>query len=238
MHKKLSVLALMLRVKMKWVLVSVACMIVLSLGAYTVLVRTNSFRLGKSYILFLGIFSVASFFTALACTGILSARSTRRYLLTRLQISERNVFLWEIVACSLFFLLLWQAEIITLGLAGLIQSSFEWHEGGPQDIVFAMYGNKFYKSIVPMSSVTGWLHGIVCVICGGVSCACVSMHTGKSASFGTGIATMVFTSIMFVSGWELESVFFVGLGLLITVVLTVKQLHDGKERTEDEVADC
>lgn len=238
MHKNLSVLALLLRAKMKWVLVSIACMMGLSLGMYAVMVRTNSFRIGKGYLVFLVIFSAASFFTALACSGILSGRGNRRYLLTRLQISERKVLLWEIVACSLYFLLLWQAEIITLGLAGLIQSSFKWHGGGTQDVAFAMYSNSFYKNIIPMSEIKGWMHGIMCVFFGGVASACVSMHTGKSASFGTGVATMVFASIFFATGWELSSVFFVVIALLITVILTVQQLHNGKERTEDEVADC
>ena len=239
MRKNSSVLALLLRVKMKWALVSIACMSALSLALYMIMFRDGSFRLGIGYLVFLVIFSVGSFFTAQACSGSLSGRNTKHYLLVRLQISERKVLLWDIVACTLFFLLLWQAEIITLGLAGKMLETSEMHEGGSQDVVFALYANKFYKNVIPMSDIGGWLHGIVCVLCGGTACACVSMmHTGRKAFSLMGIATMALTSIMFVSGWQLEWVILVGLALPIMVVMTVRQLHDGKERTENEMADC
>ena len=241
MHKNLSVLALLLEVKMKWVLITLGGMFVLGLVTSGALMTTESgaatFQAGFGPIAFRVIFAVGSFLTALICSGRLSGRGHQRYLMTRLRISERRVLLWEIAACTLFMLLLWMTEIVTLGTAGLIHNSLKGNLGGTQDVFFAMYLNPFYSKVIPMKGGLAWLGRLFCVIGSGVACACVTMYTGNSASRGMGLATIIATAIAYVVGWNLVTAFFTGMLMLVTIVLTIRRLHSGKERTEDETED-
>lgn len=241
MRKNLSVLALLLSLKMKWVLITLGGMFVLGLAASGVVMKSEigaaTFQAGFGPTAFRVIFAVGSLLVALICSGLLSGRKHQRYLMTRLQISEREVLLWEIAACTILLLLLWMTEIITLGTAGLIHNSLKSNLGGPQDVVFAMYLNSFYSKVIPMNGGLAWLGRLFCVICSGVACACVTMYTGNSASRGMGLATVIATAIAYVVGWNLVTAFFTAMLMGITVVLTVKQLHSGKERTEDERED-
>ena len=240
MQKNFSVLALLLKLKMKWTLITLACTAALGVGAYYVLVLMHgeapTFQFGGSNIVFTIVFAAGSFFTALICSGILSGRSRERYLMARLQISERKVFVWETVASSLYMLLLWMVEIITLGSAGLIHNASKLNQGGSQDVVFAIYRNSLFRGIIPMDG-AALLHGLFCIVCGGVACACIAMYTGDSASRGIGIIALVLASVSFMVGWNLITAFFTGLSMVIAIVLAVKRLHSGKERTEDEEED-
>ena len=100
MRKNLSVLALVLRLKMKWILITLAGMPLIMLPMYLLFFagsKADYFGSGVEYYLFLAIFAVASFLVATECSGIFAGKTQRRYVLTRLQISERMVFVWEIV---------------------------------------------------------------------------------------------------------------------------------------------
>ena len=236
MKQNFSVLALSLRLKMKWVLITMAVMPLITLSVYLLGLgeRTPAFSSGYDYILSLVVFAGGSLMTALQCSGILSGKNRKSNILARLQISEQRVLVWEIVACVLFFLILWQVEIITIGVAGLIHNSSKWNVTGPQGIVVAIYCTPFYRNVVPAFDVLNLLRGICCVLCSGIICGCISMDGGKSAARGVGIVVLILLSLLFMFGWRVEFVFFIVLGTLLTVVLTVRHLNGGKEDSENE----
>lgn len=241
MKEHLSVATLLIRLKMKWVLITLACIPLITLPVYWLFFTGESvpsFSVGAGHILFLVIFAAGSAMVAMECSGMLFAKDQQRYMFSRLQISERMVLVWNIAVCTLFMLMLWQVEIITLGAAGLIHNSTRWNQGGPQDVVASLYYITPYRNVIPTFNAGGWLMGILRTIAAGVACGCISMFGGKSASRGVGIITLILMAVAFLIGMRTEVVFFLVLAMVTTIVLTVKHLQNGKERTEDETTDC
>ena len=242
MKKNLSVLALLLRLKMKWVLITLIAMPVISWAAffaYTASKKTISFRFGKGHVVFIVVFGIASLVIVLACAGLFLKNTQKRYLLERLQISERKVFLWDIAACILFLLMLWMMEIITIGTAGLIYSGSPWSKYGTVDVIYGLYTKHIYCRVLPLSDIRGWLYGLFYVICGGFLCACLSMVRGRKIlhasilGFVLGVLTIGFIRE---ENWILTAV--VAVAVVVSVILCFRKLHNGKERSEDETFDC
>ena len=237
MKENLSVLSLVLRLKMKWILIVFACIPLLTLSVYLLLClgeRTPAFSGGGIEVLFMIVFAVGSLMVALLCSEIISGKNRKRTMLARLQISEQRVLVWEIVACVLFFLMLWQVEIITVGVAGLIHNSSKWNTTGKQGVVVAILYTPFFRYVIPAFDWKNLLRGICCIVCSGIACGCISMDSGRSAARGVGIVVLILASLLFMFGWRAEILFFIALGTLLTVILSIRHLHCGKEITENE----
>ena len=244
MKKHFSVFALVLRQKLKWALIFILAAPVISLSVYRFAflgkfsLEPGTFQVGSAYLAFYFPFLLCSLGVAVVCCGLFPGKSHPRYLLARLRISERMVLVWEMIACALLFLLLWQIEIMTIVTAGLMHNASEYNLSGVMDVVVAMYNNPFYRAIVPLSEISLWVRNICFVLCSGAVSACVSHYPGDSSSRGLGIATLAILAVFYTSGWSVEGVFFIVLFASITVVLTVKRLHNGKARSGNEAMDC
>lgn len=243
MNKHSSVFLLLVRQKLKWALLCIAAIPVVSLSVYKLFflnrgAETGSFQTGKEYLVFYITFAVASFGVAFACAGLLPGKSRRRYLLSRLQISERMVYFWDAVVCTLFFLLLWQTEVITLTAAGLMHDAARPDSTVPLDFVFAIYLRQFYHSVFPLSSPALLIRNVCYLLCTGAGCACISTYPGNSSSRGLGIVSLVVLAVFYTSGLTLEGIFFIALFTALAVVLTLRHLNNGKARDDNEAMDC
>ena len=244
MKKYFSVFCLLVRMKLKKVLVFLIAIPVVSLLIYHFFflgveeVETGSFQLGKAYLSMYIPFMIGSLGVAFSCLDFMPGKSRRRYLLARLRISEQAVFAWEAAACAIIFLLLWQVEIITVTAAGLMHNRSAFNQAGSFDVVLAVYVNKLYKSVVPLSNPGVWANNICGIVFCGISCACINLYPGESSSRALGIVALVVTAVFYVGDVSIERIFFGGLFAAIAAFLSGKRLHNGKARNENEAMDC
>ncbi|MBO4324210.1 MAG: hypothetical protein J5845_02255 [Lachnospiraceae bacterium] len=242
MKKNLSVLALLIRLKMKWILITLIAMPVVSWALFFGISAANraiSFRFGKAHVVFTIVFAIGSFVVVMACGGLFLKHSSRRYLFERLQVSERRVLVLDVAVSILFLLMLWMMEIIMLGGAAMVYNLLGWNRFGTIDMIYGLYGHEFYCRVLPLSDIRGWFEGLFYVICGGVSCACLSMSGGKKVVYGSCVGTVLGASAIgfYTEGfWVLRAI--VAAATAAALILCIRRLHNGKERSENETFDC
>lgn len=179
------------------------------------------------------VFIVGFIAMAYACVTV-SGSSRSEYTRARMLTSERTQYLWEILVCCLFFLMLWQIEVITIYLGGIVHGLFPWNKYHPQDVAKAVQHNEYYLTVIPQTLV-GWLMRLAAVLCAGVGCASITMHRKGSLDFVFAMLTLVFVPFLF--GRNGLRAGLAEWFAVITLVLSIRRLTDGRGRDTDETMD-
>lgn len=119
------------------------------------------------------------------------SKSRQQYTLQRLQISERQVFIWHTLYNAFCFLLLWAVQMVTALLlckiyvqmvSGMAADS-GFAEANGQTVFLAFYRNAFLHNILPLESWVVWFRNILLVFSLGMALAYGTLlsHRGKNS---------------------------------------------------------
>jgi len=119
------------------------------------------------------------------------------YILRRLSLSGRALYLWQSVSNICFYLLVWMFEIaVILGLCALYSRFADPNIVSPQSTYLAFYRNSFLHSVLPLDEKSVYLRNAVMALCLGASSAAVSRQQRRSR-MPIGIFLIAATSLAF-----------------------------------------
>lgn len=97
------------------------------------------------------------------------------YILRRLSLSGRTLYLWQSLSNACFYLLLWMFEIaVVLGLCTLYSRFADPAMVSPQSTYLAFYRSNFLHSVLPLDEKSVYLRNVVMTLCLGASSAAFS----------------------------------------------------------------
>ena len=98
--------------------------------------------------------------------------SKQGYMLKRLSVSERNVFVWQSIYNSFCFFMLWSVQtLLAYAFCKLYLAKVDPMLTSGQTIFLAFYRNNFLHSLLPLSEVSRWIRNILLLGCLGLAAA-------------------------------------------------------------------
>lgn len=124
--------------------------------------------------------------------------SRQENTLRRLSVSERSVFVWQMLYNIACFFLLWVAQaLIALALCRWYTTVTDPSFVSGQTIFLAFYRNSFLHSLLPLEEGSRWVRNIMLVIGLGAACAQVPIYQRRGKISITIIAMTSLTLVFF-----------------------------------------
>ena len=180
MNKHLSVIALSVTTKIKWILLFWILLPLLSLGFVrmashalypdggSLYMTEMEFWLGFPFcVTFAGLFIALS----ICCR---KSRITSQYTRARLRISERAVIVWDGVVCGASLLVMWQIEIILIYILNWLENGRDFGNGAMQMLKLIERSGVYFRVVFPIENVRRWPVNLLiiavlacfCALCG------------------------------------------------------------------------
>ena len=191
MNKHLSVIALSVTAKRKWIylfwiLLPVLSIVFIWAASYAAHPDDGAWLFMTEMGSCLGI----AFFISFAGLFLTLAASCRRhrvysqYTTGRLRISEGTVILWDGVVCGIALLVLWQIEIILIYLLNWYENGRQFGPGAMQMLKLIERSTQYYRVVFPIENVMQWpVNLAIIAACAFICAMCGQMgedkYTGK-----------------------------------------------------------
>lgn len=242
MRYQLSVFALCVRTKFFKLLLTLVLMVGVAVAAFTLLGYAQAWNYGTEQpgMVILGcIFVTAYLVLALGCLGPGEKRTKSAYLLQRLQISERWVFLWDALAAGLCFLCLYTAQILTIFLLAALYQRSAAYTLGPQGIYVMLARNGLTHGLLPFGENCVWIRNVLFFVCAGLSTAAgrVTQRNGRrpnASIFTLGFLVTRFPTSLGGGSVSMLWLFVIFISTGIAVGSALMAAHPGKRRLADE----
>lgn len=241
MRKHLSVFALCIRQKLWKTLLILAAMAAASVAAFAVLgvQRAWGGGYGPGNTVLWGLDAAAYLGVMLVCCG--SGRGAKcGYTLQRLQISERWALIWDALAASCCFFLLYFAEILTVfALAVWYQCSADYALGA-QGVFLMLARSSYLHGLLPLGEGIVWVRNALYLLCAGLCCAAAACkgRDGKRAVASIALPVFLATRLPVQLGAGSTS----SLWLIVALIWAgaafgsaLYAAHNGKRREDDEI---
>lgn len=252
MKKYLSVAELVVLTRMKKPLMFIGAMISVNLIANLLLFVVNE-QQGNPYSIYkvVPVFSVTllAAYVSIIFHGLRTARSRSQagLMLERLSVSEEAMSGMEFLAGLLLFIMLFEAEIVSIYLADGMNQLMTHRLLTEQDLVIASYKAPLIRCVIPIGDLTIWKENVWMVICGGLVYGCIGMSQNeKTAARIIGAVPLILIPFVFVVREEnlfpniLHHTFFYVIVnfslavLLITLILFLSRRKREKSREKEE----
>ena len=238
MKRQASLLGLAARRSLRWVLLLLAVLAVLETLLFWLAAR--DFDAGQGYqelvrlsgvplLCGLGFLGLC---VLLGLSGSGQPGARPRYLLARLPVGPRAVFLSEAGYCAGCFLLFWAAQaVLLLGLGRWFVYAHP-ADTGPQSLFLAFYLSPFLHSLLPLAEASRYIRNILLVLGLGAAAARFSgaLRDGK-LSLCLPLLAAVTAAFFGLAGGGLGNDFILSALALVALVLSLKK---GREDGEDE----
>jgi hypothetical protein len=128
----------------------------------------------------------------------MSLSSHSEYTLRRLSVSNRSVYVWQMVTAIGFLLLLWGLQIaLILGFTMAYAKVAPVGAYTNQTLLLACYRNKFLNGLLPLGEATGFLRNILELLAMGCGVAGVSLYSRKGKGLANGRSFGLLFSLVF-----------------------------------------
>lgn len=227
----MPVIRLLVRQTAARIIIIMAAMVAIELGLFFLKLRSHptdfmavTTEIGLKY-LWPGFLLL----TLLALVWHQKRNSEERYTIERLRISEKAVFWWQSAVCFMNLLLVYLLQVILLWIMYTLY--MKQTDQSAVTVYAEFYWDDTLHGIIPFMHTWGWIHNLIFLICGAVSCSC-AITLGRHHVFRIISMIIVTNSIITGNGhnWLLDL-------LLITVVFidvarTHIHMHDGTRGLE------
>jgi hypothetical protein len=113
--------------------------------------------------------------------------SHTEYTLRRLSVSNRSVYLWQLVTAIGFLLLLWGLQIaLVLGFTAAYAKAAPAGAYTGQTLLLACYRSKFLNGLLPLGEATGFLRNILLLLAMACGVAGISLYSRKGKGLANG----------------------------------------------------
>lgn len=181
--------------------------------------------------------AAALLMTLLLCRTGMERRTKPGYLLMRLSVSERWVFVWQSVYNVFCYFLLWAWQILTGMLLCLLYTKLappEFITG--QTVFLAWYRSDFFHSLLPMEEGLIWFKNAMLALALGIAAARYPMGQRRGSKVQEVSGAFCAAVIFFVEGIGSEPAIFAVLVAMFTIGVSVFRTLDQEEFYETEEA--
>lgn len=237
MKKHLSVLMLYISAPFYKILALMVAMVGIELAGYGLLGYGNEaifghnsgdFLYGVSFVTFIGIM-------LLLVLGP-GRRTSYRYTLQRLQVSERWVFFWNSVANLLYLTLLWMVQILVVAVLAKQCLANPDYPGGLQGVYVDLYRSRYLHGMIPLKNPLLWVRNIVMMVALAITFAYMALmgQYEKGTVMGgivVGVAVALFQHDARSSAESLGILISIMLVLVIVMISRAMEIcHNGRRR--------
>lgn len=144
------------------------------------------------------------------------------YILKRLPVSEKKIFVWWSVYNTICFLIFWGVQVVLLLIfCRIFETQAETGVCGAQTVFITFYENGFLLAMLPMGMILRYISNFVLIVAMGIVTAPVSMGTTKKNMLNSIVMLVSWTLFWFArkddTGWILLLVMS-GIYIIITLV--------------------
>lgn len=167
--------------------------------------------------------------TAVLCLTGCEFSVKQGYTLRRLCVSQREIFVWQMIHNAVCYFLLWAVQAgVAFAVCRVYTARYpDWVNG--QTVFLAFYRDSFLHSLLPLADVWRWVRNAVLCVTLGMCSAAFPVLQRRGRRSGGAVILAVTTAVYF--GQPVASGDFatIGAALLVTVFVMMRVLEVSKD---------
>lgn len=150
------------------------------------------------------------------------------YILKRLPVSEKKIFVWWSVYNTMCFLLFWGLQIVLLLIfCRIFKTQAEAGVCGAQTVFITFYENGFLQAMLPMGMGLRYISNFVLILAMGILTAPVSMGTTKKNMSNSIVMLVPWTLLWFAREGDTGWIFLMVMSGMYIIITLVRMLGIG-----------